>query len=212
MIAFPVVLSAPSGAGKTTIYKRLMAERADVGYSVSCTTRAPRPGEVDGVDYHFLSPEEFSRRREAGEFAESAQVHDRAYGTLRSEVQTVLTAGRHVMMDIDVQGAAQFARAFPQSVLVFIIPPSIDVLVERLTRRGSEDRAALLVRLRSAQKELHEIGRYHYVVENDNLDRAVARVSAIIDAEMARRERAPALDEQVAGLIARLEQEITNYV
>ncbi len=212
MIAFPVVLSAPSGAGKTTIYKRLMAERADVGYSVSCTTRAPRPGEVDGVDYHFLSPEEFSRRREAGEFAESAQVHDRAYGTLRSEVQKVLSAGRHVMMDIDVQGAAQFARAFPQSVLVFIIPPSIDVLVERLTRRGSEDRAALLVRLRSAQKELHEIGRYHYVVENDNLDRAVARVSAIIDAEMARRERAPALDEQVAGLIARLEQEITNYV
>ncbi len=213
MIAFPVVLSAPSGAGKTTIYKRLMAERADVGYSVSCTTRAPRPGEVDGVDYHFLSPEEFTRRREAGEFAESAQVHDRAYGTLRSEVQKVLATGRHVMMDIDVQGAAQFARAFPQSVLVFIIPPSIDVLVERLTRRGSgEQRDELLTRLRSAQKELHEIGRYHYVVENDDLDRAVARVSAIIDAEMTRRERAPALDEQVAGLIARLEQEITNYV
>ena len=212
MITFPIVLSAPSGAGKTTIYKRLMAERPDVGYSVSCTTRAPRPGEVDGVDYHFLDLDEFTRRRIAGEFAESAMVHDHAYGTLRTEVQKVLTGGRHVIMDIDVQGAAQFARAFPQSVLIFIIPPSIDVLVERLTRRGSEQRDALLTRLRNAQAELHEIGRYHYVVENDDLDRAVARVSAIIDAEMTRRERAPMLDEQVAGLIARLELEITNYV
>ncbi len=211
MITFPIVLSAPSGAGKTTIYKRLMAERSDIGYSVSCTTRAPRDGEVNGTDYHFLSPDEFERRRVAGEFAECAQVHDRAYGTLRSEVQRVLSGGRHVIMDIDVQGAAQFARAFPQSVLIFIIPPSIDVLVERLTRRASESRDGLLTRLRNAQMELHEIGRYHYVVENDDLDRAVSRVSAIIDAEMTRRERAPMLDEQVAGLIARLETEITNY-
>jgi len=211
VISFPIVLSAPSGAGKTTIARRLLAERGDVGYSVSCTTRAPRPGEVDGVDYHFLSADDFAGRRTAGEFAETAEVHGRAYGTLRREVQKVLTAGRHVMMDIDVQGAAQFARSFPQSALIFIIPPSIEVLVERLTRRSSEDRAELLTRLRSAQAELHEIGRYHYVVVNDDLDRAVARVSAIIDAEMARRERAPALDEQVAELIATLEQKITNY-
>lgn len=212
MITFPIVLSAPSGAGKTTIYRRLMAERSDIGYSVSCTTRPPRPGEVDGVDYHFLTPDAFERKRAAGEFAESATVHDHAYGTLRSEVQQVLSGGKHVIMDIDVQGAAQFARAFPQSVLIFIIPPSIDVLVERLTRRGTESRDVLLTRLRSAQGELHEIGRYHYVVENDDLDSAVARVSAIVDAEMTRRERAPKLDEQVAGLIARLEHEITNYV
>lgn len=212
MITFPIVLSAPSGAGKTTIYRRLMAERPDIGYSVSCTTRPPRPGEVDGVDYHFLTPEAFEARRAAGDFAESATVHDHAYGTLRSEVQKVLSGGKHVIMDIDVQGAAQFARAFPQSVLIFIIPPSIDVLVERLTRRGTESRDVLLTRLRNAQGELHEIGRYHYVVENDDLDHAVERVSAIVDAEMTRRERAPMLDEQVAGLIARLEHEIANYV
>lgn len=212
MITFPIVLSAPSGAGKTTIYRRLMAERSDIGYSVSCTTRPPRPGEVDGVDYHFLTPEAFEQKRAAGAFAESATVHDHSYGTLRTEVQKVLSGGKHVIMDIDVQGAAQFARAFPQSVLIFIIPPSIDVLVERLTRRGTESRDVLLTRLRNAQGELHEIGRYHYVVENDDLDSAVARVSAIVDAEMTRRERAPKLDEQVAGLIARLEHEITNYV
>ncbi len=212
MITFPIVLSAPSGAGKTTIFRRLMAERSDIGYSVSCTTRPPRAGEVDGADYHFLTPAEFERRRAAGNFAESATVHDHAYGTLRSEVQKVLAGGKHVIMDIDVQGAAQFARAFPQSVLIFIIPPSIDVLVERLTRRGTESRDVLLTRLRNAQGELHEIGRYHYVVENDDLDRAVSRVSAIVDAEMTRRERAPMLDVQVAGLIARLEHEITNYV
>jgi guanylate kinase len=212
MITFPIVLSAPSGAGKTTIYKRLMAERNDIGYSVSCTTRPPRAGEVDGVDYHFLSPEEFERRRAAGEFAESATVHEQSYGTLRTEVQRVLSGGQHVIMDIDVQGAAQFARAFPQSVLIFIIPPSVEILVQRLNRRGSESRETLLTRLRSAQVELHEIGRYHYVVENDALDAAVARVSAIIDAEMTRRERAPQLDEQVAGLITRLEHEISNYV
>jgi guanylate kinase len=212
MITFPIVLSAPSGAGKTTIYKRLMAERKDIGYSVSCTTRPPRAGEVDGVDYHFLTPDEFERRRAAGEFAESATVHEHSYGTLRTEVQRVLSGGQHVIMDIDVQGAAQFARAFPQSVLIFIIPPSVEILVQRLNRRGSESRETLLTRLRSAQVELHEIGRYHYVVENDALDAAVARVSAIIDAEMTRRERAPQLDEQVAGLITRLEHEISNYV
>lgn len=206
-----VVLSGPSAVGKSSVVRCLRERLPDLHFSVSATTRAPRPGEVDGVDYHFLSMDEFARRREAGEFAENAEVHGRPYGTLRSEVQKVLSAGRHVMMDIDVQGAAQFARAFPQSVLVFIIPPSIDVLVERLTRRGSEGREELLTRLRSAQVELHEIGRYHYVVVNDDLDLAVARVSAIVDAEMARRERAPKLDEQVAELIARLEHKISNY-
>lgn len=211
MNPFPVVISAPSGGGKTTVTKMLMGRRAGLGYSVSCTTRAPRPDEVDGVDYHFLTDEEFLDRREKGEFAESALVHGRRYGTLKSEVQAVLDAGRHVMMDIDVQGAEQFAAAYPGSVLVFLLPPSVDVLVDRLLARQTENRAALLTRLQSARAELHEVDRYHYVVVNDELEAAVERVGAIIDAEERKRERVRGLDAQVAGLIHRLEQEITAF-
>ncbi len=211
MSPFPVVLSAPSGGGKTTVTKLLMGRRPGLGYSVSCTTRAPRPGEVDGEDYCFLTEQEFLDRRDRGEFAENALVHGRRYGTLKSAVQTVLDAGRHVMMDIDVQGAAQFAVAYPHAVLIFLLPPSVDVLVQRLVARQTEDRAALLTRLHSARAELQDVDRYHYVVVNDALEEAVERVGSIIDAEERKRERITGLDVQVAGLIDRLEQEITSF-
>lgn len=208
MNPFPLILSAPSGAGKTTIARQLLARRPDVGYSVSCTTRAPRRGEADGRDYSFVSREEFLERRARDEFAESAEVHGHLYGTLRSEVERVLSSGRHVVMDIDVQGALQFKAAFPGAVTVFVLPPSADVLLRRLRERRTENPAQLLARLRSALDELRAVEAYGYVVVNDDLDRAVGRVGAIIDAETMRRERTSGLREAVERLSDQLEQEI----
>jgi guanylate kinase len=211
MIGFPVILSAPSGGGKTTITRLLLERRADVGYSVSCTTRAPRAGEVDGRDYRFLTVEAFLAAQTAGEFAEWAEVHGHFYGTLRSEVARQLASGRHVLMDIDVQGARQFQEAFPDTVLIFVLPPSGEVLQARLMGRQSESRERLLVRMRNARDELAEVGRYRYVVVNDDLERAVAQVSAIIDAEGLRHDRVHALEEQVEALVAQLERQIHDF-
>jgi guanylate kinase len=207
---FPVILSAPSGGGKTTIARALLARRKDLGYSVSCTTRAPRPTEVNGRDYYFLTRAEFLTKREQGDFAESAEVHGNLYGTLVSEVKRVLGKQRHVVMDIDVQGATQFVRAFPHSVTIFILPPSAEVLLERLRARETESAAQLAARLQSALQELQQVSDYEYVVVNDDLERAVSSVESIIDAEMVSRERVKNLRYQVGLLIERLEQEIEN--
>lgn len=211
MSGFPVILSAPSGAGKTTIARTLLARRADLGYSVSCTTRLPREGEVHGRDYYFMTRPEFIAERERGAFAESAMVHGNLYGTRRSEIERVLATGRHVVMDIDVQGATQVMRAFPESVTIFILPPSADVLLERLRSRKTETPVQLAARLQSALQELQQVGEYEYVVVNDDLERAVASVNAIIDAEIVSRERVKNLRQQVAALIAQLEREIENH-
>ena len=208
---FPIILSSPSGGGKTTIAHKLLATRADVGYSVSCTTRPPRDGEVDGKDYHFLSTAEFKRGQKAREFAESAEVHGHLYGTLRKEVDRVLTSGRHVIMDIDVQGTRQFARAFPESVLIFILPPSADVLVNRLRSRGTEDPKSLIRRFKSAKDELKAIDLYQYVIVNDDIDSAVAAVSSIIEAEELKSSRNGRLEGRVDGLLAGIQRAIDQY-
>lgn len=210
MTSFPIILSAPSGGGKTTIAKALLSRRQDIGYSVSCTTRQPRAGEIPGKDYYFLSRTEFLTKRERGEFAESAEVHGNLYGTLRSEVLKVLETGQHVLMDIDVQGAVQFTRVFPQSVTIFILPPSAEVLLDRLRKRQTESRQELADRLQSSLQELQSVDEYEYVVVNDDLESAIKRITSIIEAEVSSRERVVGLRTQVALLIDQLEREIES--
>lgn len=188
----------------------LLERRGDVAYSVSCTTRPPRNGEVDGHDYHFLSREDFSLKRTRGEFAEWAEVHGNLYGTLKSEVVKVLGQGRHVVMDIDVQGARQFMASRPDSVLVFLLPPSADALIARLQGRKTESPEATLRRMKGARDELGEVDRYHYVVVNDDLERAYRQVSSIVDAEAVRHRRIPQLAEQVRGLVGQLDMAIST--
>ena len=183
MNPFPLILSAPSGGGKTTIAKLLLERRPDVGYSISCTTRAPRHSETNGKDYFFLSRSDFLEKRERGEFAESAEVHGNLYGTLRSQVDIVLGQHKHVIMDIDVQGARQFKAAFPESVLVFVLPPSAEVLLQRLSARKTESGDGFRTRVRAAREELRAAVAYQYVVVNDDLEAAYRLVSSIIDAE-----------------------------
>ena len=207
----PIILSSPSGGGKTTIAKRLLEIRDDVGYSVSATTRPPREGEVEGKDYYFRSREEFERGVRAGEFAESAEVHGHLYGTLRSEVERVLASGRHVIMDIDVQGTVQFSTAFPDSVLIFVLPPSARVLVERLEARKTEDNRSLIRRLRSAKEELKAIDLYPYVIVNHQVDAAVDDVSRIIEGKGVKSSRSGPLRRQVSELVAGIDSAIDHY-
>lgn len=210
MSRFPVILSAPSGGGKTTIAHELLRRRSDLGYSVSCTTRTPRADEIHGRDYYFLSPDDFDAARQRGEFAEFADVHGRFYGTLRAEVDKVLTAGKHVVMDIDVQGASQFVAAYADSVLIFILPPDAAILLKRLTARGTESSESLSRRLKSAISELRAIALYDYVVVNEDLEQAVSAVSGIIDAEGKRRTRLTGLDQTVQGIVHDLESELAH--
>ena len=209
----PIILSSPSGGGKTTIAHALLAARSDCGYSVSCTTRPPRPGEKNGRDYYFVSAEDFRERQRAKAFAESATVHGHLYGTLRAEVERVLASGRNVIMDIDVQGTRQFIEAFPDSLLIFILPPSSSALVERLEARGTEDIGALVRRFESAKAELKAIDLYQFVVVNDKLETAVAAVSDIIDGkgERFRRGKVGDLDRRVTELLDGIQRAIDQY-
>lgn len=196
------VLSAPSGAGKTTISQRLVASMPDVVQVITCTTRAPRAHEVDGQAYHFLTREAFEQHIAAGAFLEWAQVHGHFYGTLRQSVSTATTAGNDVLLVIDVQGAAQLRTAGVGAVLVFVLPPSWEVLAQRLRARNSEPAHVQSQRLVIAREEVAHYTAYDYAVINDRLEDAVAAVRAIILAERQRIMRlAPAcLTSLLAGL------------
>ncbi|MDH4132361.1 MAG: guanylate kinase [Gemmatimonadota bacterium] len=202
-----LVLSSPSGGGKTTIARRLLERRPDVGYSVSATTRAMRTGEVHGRDYWFLTPAEFAARVEAGAFIEHARYGGHEYGTLREEVERRLEVGHHVVLDIEVQGARQVRERVPGAVLVFVLPPSGGELIRRLRGRRSESTESLRTRLRTAVEELGSVGEYDYVVVNDELEQAVSAVSAILDAESAHVARQQGLNERIDHIRQRVAAE-----
>ncbi|MBQ3483901.1 MAG: guanylate kinase [Clostridia bacterium] len=178
-----LVISGPSGTGKGTIIERLMAQDKSLVFSVSATTRAPRPGEQDGVHYHFMTVERYNELVNEGAFVEHAQVHGNYYGTLRSEVYKRLERGENVVLDIDVQGALNVIASEKEKVSIFILPPSMKVLRERLTGRGTETPEAIERRLHNAVWELSQKDHYEYKVINDDLDAAVRTLQAIIEAE-----------------------------
>ncbi len=194
------IVSAPSGAGKTTILKRVLAHLHGVTFSVSHTTRPPRPGEVDGRDYHFVSHDEFRELIEKGAFLEWAQVHSDLYGTSREEVERAIERGDDVILDIDVQGARSIRERYDGGVFIFIVPPSMEELERRLKKRDTESEDTIRLRLENARRELEAVVEYDYIVINDDLDLAVEAVTSIFLAERSRKERVLPLVQRMLGL------------
>ncbi len=186
------IVSAPSGAGKTSLLKALLERDADLKLSVSHTTRTPRPGEVDGVHYHFVSVDEFMRLAGEGAFLEQAQVFDNYYGTSQSAVQSLLDEGHDVVLEIDWQGARQVRKAFPEAISIFIVPPSVAALRERLGNRGQDDEAIIERRMRDARSELSHYAEYDYLVVNDDFDLALDELQCIVRAERLKLTRSAA--------------------
>jgi guanylate kinase len=183
-----IIISAPSGTGKSTVCRKLLQRHKDLRYSVSCTTRLPRPGERDGRHYHFLSNEDFKRRIQRHEFLEWALVHGHYYGTPRKFIEDCVAAGVWVVLAIDVQGAAAIRRKMPDSVLVFLVPPSWQELKARLAGRR-EDPGSASARLANARTELLQAKTYDYIVLNDDLERAVIEVECILTSETLKTSR-----------------------
>ena len=186
------IVSAPSGAGKTSLLKALLERDADLKLSVSHTTRTPRPGEVDGVHYHFVSVDEFMRLAGEGAFLEQAQVFDNYYGTSQAAVQSLLDEGHDVVLEIDWQGARQVRKAFPEAISIFIVPPSVAALRERLGNRGQDDESIIERRMRDARSELSHYAEYDYLVVNDDFDLALDELQCIVRAERLKLTRSAA--------------------
>lgn len=200
-----LVLSSPSGAGKTTVARALLETETDLGMSVSATTRSPRPGEKDGADYFFVSTDHFNGMVSRGEFLEHARVFDNFYGTPRAAVERQLAAGHDVLFDIDWQGTQQLRETAPEDlVTVFILPPSLAELERRLKTRAQDSEDTVRKRMSRANSEMSHWAEYDYVLVNHDLDRTFARVRTILAAERLRRSRQPGLFDFVSGLQAKV--------
>lgn len=184
-----VVVSSPSGGGKGTLIKRARRMVPDLGYSVSYTTRSPRPGEQNGRDYQFVATDEFAEMRTRGEFLEWAVVHGNYYGTSRTAVEQETARGRDIILEIDTQGAASVREGMNDVVSVFILPPSFDILRARLTARKSESADEIALRLANARREVERYREFDYVIINDDAERAARQLASIVRAERARRAR-----------------------
>lgn len=200
-----LVLSSPSGAGKTTLSRRLLARDREITMSVSVTTRRPRPGEVEGIDYHFISHERFRAMAEGGELLEWAEVFGHLYGTPRAPVDAALAAGRDMLFDIDWQGTQQLSQAMEDDLVrVFILPPSAEALRQRLISRAQDSPTVVAKRMAEASKEISHWPEYDYVVVNDTLEEADRTIDAILAAERVKRKRCIGLTEFVRSLLKEL--------
>ncbi len=175
------IISAPSGAGKTTLCRALMEHFSEMLYSVSYTTREPRKDEIIGADYHFISREDFAGKIKEGKWAEWAEVHGNYYGTSAVFLDKELAAGKNILLDIDVEGTMQILKRYPDSITIFIVPPTPGILRKRIESRGSDSREAIERRLKNAEKEMSRRGLYMHVIVNDSLQEAVAELVGIVE-------------------------------
>ena len=180
------MISAPSGSGKTTLVQKLIASFSDLRFSVSYTTRGPRGAERDGVDYHFVTRDEFQEKIRKGEFLEWAEVHGNLYGTSKVETERIRTGGQDILLDVDVQGADQVRKAEPEAVTMFVMPPSFQVLEERLRGRKQDSPEVIEGRLAGARREIDRYRDYHYVLVNDGIEETAELLKSIVLAERAR--------------------------
>lgn len=184
-----IVISGPSGAGKGTICKALLDKHKEIQLSVSATTRSPREGEIDGINYHFLTKENFLQRVSENDFLEYAEVYGNYYGTPKSNVEEILDSGKDVILEIDIQGALKVKEQSEDGVFIFILPPSMEELKQRIIKRGSETPESLMTRFKSAYQEINYVSKYNYAVVNDTVDSAVNKIESILTAEKCRVDR-----------------------
>jgi guanylate kinase len=197
------IISAPSGSGKSTLVHRLLETVPGLSFSISYTTRPPRPAEVNGVDYNFISRQEFQERMDRNEFLEQAVVFGNFYGTNRCSLETASREGKDLVLDIDVQGARQLKVAIPEAISIFVLPPSRQVLEQRLRARSQDSEEVIQRRLRGAAEEVRNYTQYDYVLINRELEEASARLATIVKAERLRKAR---MEEQVRPILESFEQ------